>query len=124
LTDTLRDQKIPVRGTKVALLGLSDRKGSVTEGGVGFRIRDALTRKGMQVHAYDPYIAGAGSDLKETLKGAKAALIASDHRMFETLSPRQFEEFEIAVVIDARNCLDKNAFADSAIIYHGIGRGI
>jgi len=124
LTDALREQKIPVRGIPVALLGLSDKKGVMVEGGVGLRMRDALKRKGMLVQAYDPYIAGAGSDLKETLKGARAAVIASDHRMFETLSPRQFEEFGISIVIDARNCLDKNAFADSPVIYHGIGRGI
>ncbi|HEV3244946.1 MAG TPA: UDP binding domain-containing protein [Candidatus Paceibacterota bacterium] len=123
LFDALREQKKPLKGTRVALLGLSDLEGKAAEKSVGLRIRDALVRKGADVKAYDPYVTGAGSTLKETLEGADAVVIASRHAMFCNLHARQFEEFGISIVVDACNCLDKRSFENSPVVYRGIGRG-
>lgn len=116
LSDTLREKKIPLKSATVALLCISDQTGDDP----GARIREALERKGANVNAFDPHAAGG---LKATLEGAQAALIASDDPVFRNVTPRQFEEFGIAVVVDARNCLDKDSFANSPVAYRGIGRG-
>ena len=123
LSDALREKKIMLKGATVALLGLSDANEQDTQESVGSKIRNALERKSANVSVYDPYVAGAGRELKETLKGAQAVLIATSHPIFCNLTARQFEEFGISVVVDARNCLDKNLFAGSPVLYRGIGRG-
>ncbi|MDR3571816.1 MAG: hypothetical protein P4L81_06535 [Candidatus Pacebacteria bacterium] len=122
LADLLREKRIAIKDVTVALLGLVDENDSAQES-VGSRIREALEKRGAQVQAYDPYLAGAGTDLKSTLEQAQAAVIASDSPVFRNLTPRQFEELGIQVVLDAKNCLDKDAFAESSVIYRGIGRG-
>jgi UDP-N-acetyl-D-mannosaminuronate dehydrogenase len=124
LAEALREEKIPLKGANIALLGISnDGDPEQEEESAGTRIRGALERKGAVVRVYDPCVAGAGRDIRETMRGAQAAIIAGNDPMFCSLTPRQFEEFGICVVVDARNCLDKDLFEKSPVRYRGIGRG-
>lgn len=123
LFDALSEEKIPLNKSVIALLVISGQDGDPSGESIGSKIRAVLTKKGADVRVYDPYIAGAGSDLKKTLEGAEAAVVASDHPILRNLLPRQFEELGVLVVIDARNCLDKDAFERSLVRYRGIGRG-
>lgn len=122
LSDALREQRVELKKVSVALLGISNGNGTGEEG-IGAKIGSALAKKGVRTRTYDPDVAGAGFDLKETLEGADAAIIAGDQPMFRSLSPRQFEELGVRVVIDARNILDKDAFEKSSVVYRGVGRG-
>lgn len=123
LSELFREKNIQLKGSSIALLGLSDDAGSGSDDGIGFQIRNALVKKGVVVKAYDPFVAGAGLDLKQTLDGAQAVVIASGHSMFRDLGPRQFETFGISMVLDTRNMLDKEAFEGTSVTYRGIGRG-
>ena len=74
--------------------------------------------------AFDPYVLDKSDTktLAEALKEAKAAVIATAHEDFQSLMPKYFLDHGIQVVIDGRNCLPKERFLTSSLIYKGIGR--
>ena len=127
LEDELAKQNKELKGATVALLGLAYKKDvpDVRES-PALVIEKLLHEKGARVRAYDPYVVRASGprSLDQALANADAALIATDHTFFRTLSPDQFSSKGISLVVDGRNCLDKNAFAVSNVAYRGIGRSI
>lgn len=109
----------------VALLGLAYKRdtGDVRES-PALEIHDALLKSGATVRTYDPYVlhASTAKDLRSALQDVDAVLIATDHGAFRAMTPHTFEEYNIDVVVDGRNCLNKEEFARRGITYHGIGR--
>jgi len=57
----------------------------------------------------------------EAMLGADAAIIATAHREFSKLLPKTFRH-GVRIVIDGRNCLKKERFIGTDVIYKGIGR--
>ena len=49
-------------------------------------------------------------------------IIATDHPEFKEIRPNQIKEKGIKVVIDGKNCLDKQGIKALGIVYKGIGR--
>ena len=125
LERALREKKKKLKGSTIALLGLSYKRDvpDMRES-PAVVIRNLLTKRGFKVNVYDPYIPGASTarDVKKALAGADAALIATDHSIFRALGPEDFEECGVDIVVDGRNCLDKDAFERKSITYRGIGR--
>jgi UDP-N-acetyl-D-glucosamine dehydrogenase len=117
--------KRPLSGSSVALLGLSYKRDvpDLRES-PALVIRDELMKAGAEVIAYDPFLPDRSNvrNLGEALEEADAAVVATDHSMFRTLSPEEFEEHGIEVVVDGRNCLSKESFLAHGLDYRGIGR--
>lgn len=125
LADALRRQRKTMKGSAVALLGLAYKPGvSDLRESPALAIRDALRKRGANVRTFDPYALHASSarSLQEALRGADAAVLATDHAQFCALTPRDFEQEGVPIVVDGRNCLDKQAFSKSGVFYRGIGR--
>ncbi len=125
LSDALIEDNQTLRSSTIALLGLAYKRDVPdTRESPALVIRDALRKNGATVRTFDPYAAGASDvkTLEEALRGADAVIIATDHTLFKTLTPKNFEDAGISIVIDGRNCLSKNAFKDSRVTYRGIGR--
>lgn len=124
LERALKQKKKFLSGSRVALLGLSYKRdvGDIRES-PALIIRDLLARRGAYVQAYDPYVAEGMQRLEDALKDADAALIATDHKEFCALTPKQFLAAGVSLVIDGRNCLDRAVFENSGVDYRGIGRG-
>jgi nucleotide sugar dehydrogenase len=120
LADALREKRINIKKTVVALLGLD----APLESGPIATLADALKKKGVSVRAYDPRVPleSAMRSLETTLPGVKAAIIARADPEFCALTPAVFAEHNIPIVIDACNCLDKSAFLTAGVLYRGIGR--
>lgn len=125
LAEGLSKKGIDIKGSKIAILGLaykpdvSDRRESPS-----YKIINLLKKKGAEVATYDPY-AREKSDsatLAEALSGAKGVIIATGHSAFKVLTPDEFLRNNVSVVVDGRNCLPKEKFAGSGLIYKGIGR--
>ena len=57
----------------------------------------------------------------DALQNTPAVIIATAHQMFKELSPKDFLNYGVKVIIDGRNCLPKEEFVESGIIYKGIG---
>ncbi len=125
LEDALEKRDMGLQGSKVALLGLAYKRDvpDVRES-PALAIKKGLIEGGATVRTWDPYIPRESSakSLEEALDGADAVVIATDHAAFRDLTPEDFEKFGISIVVDGRNCLDKDSFAGSSITYRGIGR--
>jgi UDP-N-acetyl-D-glucosamine dehydrogenase len=125
LEDALAKKGKSLEGTRIALLGLSYKK-DIPDGreSPAFEIEKELARRGAIVQSYDPYLKDASSvsSLEQALRYADAAVIATAHTSFTSLAPKDFLGFGIDIVIDGRNCLDKEAFVLANMTYHGIGR--
>ncbi len=109
----------------VALLGLAYKRDvpDLRES-PALAIRDELRERGAHIRVFDPLVPGMSDvpTLAAALSKADAAIIATDHSIFRSLTPDEFLARGVGVVIDGRNCLPKEAFAGSGVTYRGIGR--
>jgi len=123
LQDGLNEQQLPLKGTVVAVLGLSykpnirdDRESPA------YAFIELLKDKGAKVRIFDPYYPGFSTHktLQDTLAESQAAVLVTAHNEFldESLFSTQ------KVVLDGRNCLDKLKFSRTDVpLYLGIGIG-
>ncbi|HUQ30096.1 MAG TPA: UDP binding domain-containing protein, partial [Candidatus Paceibacterota bacterium] len=114
-----------LRGAVVALLGLAYKRDvpDLRES-PALVIREELEKRGAVVRVFDPLVPGesTSTSTNDALLGADAAIIATDHSVFRSLSPEEFLSRGVSLVIDGRNCLSKENFLAAGVEYHGIGR--
>lgn len=135
-----------MQGARVTVLGLSYKAnvGDLRESPSIVMIKD-LQERGADVAIHDPYIAEykglkrsfsemldpaffekaemlSRQEIIHSIAGADAVIIATAHSEYLTLTPEDFEAAGVKVVIDGRNCLNKNDFINSCTEYKGIGR--
>lgn len=126
LTESLNRLGLPVKGTKVALLGLS-YKANVGDGreSPAKVIRSLLEDAGAKLSVFDPYISddSTAKTLSSALKGAQAVVIATGHDEFKSLNASELKNIGIKVVIDGRNIFRSQIddFVKNGISYEGIG---
>jgi UDP-N-acetyl-D-glucosamine dehydrogenase len=143
VAEALRTANLTLKGAKVAVLGLSYKPnvGDLRES-PSLEIIDELKLSGADVAVHDPYVtkfdgapstfsgevvfgetaAISGNDILQTIAGADAVIVATNHREYSDLLPDDFLAVGVKAVIDGRNCLNKDAFEASEIIYEGVGR--
>lgn len=125
VTDALRERQIDPQGAKVAVLGLSYKPDiDDCRESPALHIVEYLKEAGMNVAAYDPFVPqkSTTTSLKMAIANAPAVVIATAHRLFRWLEPAYFLQNGVSIVVDGRNCLNKQKFAASGLIYRGIGR--
>ncbi|KKR06119.1 MAG: Nucleotide sugar dehydrogenase [candidate division WS6 bacterium GW2011_GWF2_39_15] len=120
----LNDASKSIKGSQIALLGLSYKKNiSDLRESPSLKIKSILEKEyGAKLRIYDPYNLELSTHktLEEVLKGADAVIIATDHSEF--VQHPTAEWAKIPVIVDGRNCLDKIELLDRGVIYKGIGR--
>lgn len=126
LQDALNENKMPMNGTVVGVLGLSYKANveDVRES-PSFEIIKHLKKHSAKVETFDPYVKALSSmkSLEAILKKSQAIIVATNHREFiDTLTPALLNKHGIKVIVDGKNCLDRDAFKKAGIIYKGIGR--
>jgi nucleotide sugar dehydrogenase len=125
LQDALNELKIPMKGTPVGVLGVA-YKANVDDvrQSPSLKILEHLRRHGADPFVFDPHIPQRSNvgNLPELLKRSRAVVLVTDHDEFKSISPQTFKRYGIKVVVDGKNCLDKNAIKNLGIIYKGIGR--
>ncbi len=126
VAEGLNESRRVLNGTKVAILGLA-YKAEVddTRESPSYKIIDNLRKSNALVETYDPFVLKESSakSLKEAINGAKAVVLATGHSSFiNELTPQMLVENAVDVIVDGRNCLDKEAFVKAGINYKGIGR--
>ncbi|MBI2598412.1 MAG: nucleotide sugar dehydrogenase, partial [Candidatus Diapherotrites archaeon] len=119
LCETLADKKIGV-------LGLAYKKevDDLRES-PALKIISLLKEKKAVVKSFDPFAANQSTckSIEEAVNGSDCIILATDHKAFvEQLSPNFLSQCGVRLVVDARNCLDKNKIAAAGIKYVGIGR--
>lgn len=126
LQDALNENKMPMKDTVVGVLGLS-YKANVADlrESPSFEIMKHLKEHYCQVETFDPHAKeqSSAASLETLLEKSQALIVATNHREFiETITPELLKKYNIQVIIDGKNCLDKAAFLKAGIIYKGIGR--
>ncbi|HEX7586464.1 MAG TPA: nucleotide sugar dehydrogenase [Patescibacteria group bacterium] len=121
----LNEIKMPMKGTPIGVLGVAYKANvdDVRES-PSLKIIKLLEKHGAVTLIFDPHIPARSNvkTLEELLKKSKAIVLVTDHDEFKSLSPGLLKRYGIKIVIDGKNCLDKNAILKSGIIYKGIGR--
>jgi len=125
LQSALNDIKLAVKGTKIALLGLSYKENvrDLRESPC-LKIRELLLALGADLKIYDPYVEKLSnvSSLNEALKGVVAVVLCTAHREFLSLNKILPKYKSVKIVIDGMNKLDKERIQKIGIVYRGIGR--
>lgn len=126
LISALNEARLPVKDTKIALLGMSYKRdvGDLRQS-PAIKIKKYLEELGADLAVFDPYLPEHSNvdNLEDALNRSRAVMIATDHKVFIEKLPELILKSEtIRVFIDGRNCLDKNLFLKSKILYKGIGR--
>ncbi|MDP3957237.1 MAG: nucleotide sugar dehydrogenase [bacterium] len=126
LQDALNTVKLPLNGTRIGVLGLA-YKANVDDlrESPAFKVIEHLKKHQAKIETFDPYVKDRSTvkSLEALLKKSQALILVTDHKEFKTsLTPAQLKKYGIRVIIDGKNCLDKQAFIKAGIIYSGIGR--
>ncbi len=122
----LNELGLPVKGTTVAVLGLSYKAnvGDIRES-PSLKVIELLEQFGARVRIFDPYFPERSNtkDLTNALKGASVIVLATNHKVFATLlTPAFLKRQKVKAVIDGKNALDKEGILKAHIMYKGIGR--
>jgi len=126
LQDALNENKMPMKDTVVGVLGLA-YKPNVDDlrESPSFEIIKYLKKHYCKVETFDPHVKDQSSmkSLEAILKKSQAVVIATNHKEFvEAITPALLKKHGIKVIVDGKNCLDRDAFKKAGITYKGIGR--
>ena len=125
LQDKLNEVSMPVKGTRIGVLGISYKAniGDLRES-PALRIIDKIKKMDANLMTFDPYVPSLSSEnsLDEIMSKSEALVIVTNHDEFKNIPVSDFVKHGIKVIIDGRNCLDKKAIRAAGIVYAGIGR--
>jgi nucleotide sugar dehydrogenase len=125
LQDALNKVKMPLNGTRIGLLGIS-YKANVADlrESPALKIIKLLKETGAEVIIFDPYTSkhSTVASLEELLEKSDALLLATDHKQFKEMDSKLLKKYGIKVMVDGKNCLNKEAIEKLGILYKGIGR--
>jgi len=124
LQEALNEAKLPINGTKIALLGLSYKENIADlRESPCLEIKEILQKMGADLLIYDPFVSNLSNvkSLDEALDNCIGVVVATAHKRFGDLTKEILKRKNIKVVIDGMNKLDKDIL-EKKIIYRGIGR--
>ncbi len=125
LQDKLNEIKMPLNGTVVGLAGIA-YKSNVDDDRESpyYEIVNALKKHKAEIISFDPYLKNKSTckSLKTLLEKSDAIILVTDHKEFKTIDGKLLKENGVKVIIDGKNCLNKNNIKKFNVIYKGIGR--
>jgi nucleotide sugar dehydrogenase len=134
--DGLNSVNKPVRGSKIAILGVAYKgnSGDLRES-PGETIVEALKGMDANIFIHDPFINKKdckkilklnNNGLNEALSSADCVVIVTDHPQFKRLSINKLKSLvkENAVIVDSRHVFKPKDITTNGLIYRSIGRRI
>ncbi|MHB1261267.1 MAG: nucleotide sugar dehydrogenase [Thermoplasmatota archaeon] len=134
VADALNELGLPLKGTPIAILGLSYKAntGDVRESPAEPVVR-ALMKRGADLRLCDPYISAEEVEhhfhlpnvtLDKALKGAAAVVVLTDHDPFRKLTPAKVKAqgAKRVALVDTRNVFAPDDARKAGLLYRGIGR--
>ncbi len=125
LREALNEIRLPMNGTRIGILGVTYKADvdDVRES-PSIKIMELVKKYKARMLVYDPHIPEKSNvkNLVELLKKSKALILVTDHKEFIKIKPETLKKYGVKIIIDGKNCLDKNALKKLGIIYKGIGR--
>lgn len=110
--------------TRVGLLGISYKANiSDLRESPSLEIIKILKKRKINFTQFDPYVPDLSNvkSLEELLQKSEALIVATNHDVFKEISANLFKKYNIKVIIDGKNCLDKLGIEKNDIVYKGIG---
>lgn len=122
LFSAFKQLNVPPEEAVVAVLGLAYKGNSDdTRNSPAIAFIDAIKDDVREVRSYDPFVGGSAESLEEALRGADAAVIATDHTAFKNLNWEELGKLmRTKILIDGRHIIDK---PPRGFLFKGIGRG-
>lgn len=124
LIEGLNEIGLCVKNAKITVMGIAYKKGvgDIRES-PSIEIIQMLKYMNAKLNIYDPFVPELSTvlDIDCAIK-ADAIVIATDHDIFKNIPINAMKNGGVKVVIDGRNCLNKNEIITNNIIYKGIGR--
>lgn len=115
----LNELELPVKNTKIGILGLSYKPniGDIRES-PSFKMIKSLAKYKPQLYTHDPYVQDKNNvELDKILTECEAVIVATSHKEF-----LEIEDWKnVKLIVDGRNCLDKEKIKAKGIMYKGIG---
>jgi nucleotide sugar dehydrogenase len=125
LENNIKKFNLSIKNAKVGVLGLA-YKANVddTRESPASKVIDILKEKKAEVFVFDPYVKKGSNvrGLDELLNKCDYIILVTNHDEFKNMDLNKLKENNIKIVIDGRNCLDKEKIKGMGILYHGIGR--
>lgn len=126
LQDLLNDCGYPLKGTEVAVLGVTYKRNVDDPRESPFHpIQKMLLSKGAKLNIFDSWYTKENtvSSVEEAVTNARALLIITEHSdIIESLASFNMSKSQVEVVVDGRNCLNANLIKKWQVLYRGIGR--
>lgn len=125
LMEELEKLHIPVKKAKIGILGVAFKPNVAdTRESPAFKIIKLLSEKGAILHVFDPLVKEESTvgSIEELIDNSEAFILITSHREFLNMDMERIKQSNIKVIIDGRNCLDKEKILGMGIIYKGIGR--
>jgi UDP-N-acetyl-D-glucosamine dehydrogenase len=124
LADLLNKYNKPIKGTQVGLLGISYKAnvGDLRQS-PALEIKSLLIKKGAELNVFDPHIPELSTvgSLEELLDNSFAIILATNHKEFLSIDSELLLKHKVNIIVDGRNCLNKNEISSAGISYKGIG---
>jgi UDP-N-acetyl-D-glucosamine dehydrogenase len=125
LINELNELSKSVKGAKIGILGLSYKPDvDDTRESPVYEIIKKIKNLGGELAIYDPFVSDESTvaSLEELLGKADVIILATSHKQFLEMDLEKLKNNDIKLVIDGRNCLDKEKILSLGIRYKGIGR--
>ena len=126
LQDLLNDCGYPMKGTEIAVLGVSYKRNvDDPRESPFYQVRELLLKKGASLKVFDSWYRAENTvnSVAEAVTDSKAVIIITEHSdIIEELRAIDFKANSIEVVVDGRNCLDAQIASEWGVLYRGIGR--
>jgi len=126
LQNLLNERGYPLKGTRIAVLGVSYKRNVADpRESPFFPLRELLLKKGAELNVFDSWVTIENNvdSLEKCLQQAKAVVIVTEHSdVIAKLAGTDFSRLDIEVIVDGRNCLDAHLISKQGILYRGIGR--
>lgn len=113
-----------VKNTKITILGISYKPNiNDMRESPSLEIIPKLKNMGAELKIYDPYVKNLSTvnNLDDALD-SECIVIVTAHDEFKKMDIEKLKQSGVRVIIDGRNCLDKNEIIRNGLIYKGIGR--
>ncbi len=113
-----------IKGSKIGIMGLSFKAdiGDMRESPSLKMIKVLEKEYEADLRVYDPFLPGMSThkDLESFMDDCDAVILATNHSEFVNASIDTWKKIEL--VVDGRNCLDKESLKSQNILYYGIGQ--
>jgi len=126
LQNLLNELELSLKGTNVLLLGVAYKKNvDDPRESPFYEVKNILESKGVNIDVYDSWIdyENTVQSFQEGLQMATALLIITEHTDAITeLKNTDLSQLPLKVIVDGRNCLDRELITSQGVLYSGIGR--